>query len=126
MRLLLDTHIVLWALAGHVRLPSEAKRLIEVADVVYVSAASVWEVAIKQRLGKLEVRTADLLAGIDQAGFVELPVRAVHAARVAELELIHTDPFDRLLIAQAIVEPLRLLTVDASLQGYTDLVTLVA
>ncbi len=126
MRLLLDTPIVLWALAGHVRLPSEAKRLIKAADAVYVSAASVWEVAIKQRLGKIEVSPTDLLAGIEEAGFVELPVRAVHAARVAELELIHTDPFDRLLVAQALAEPLRLLTVDATLGQYTDLVTVVS
>lgn len=126
MRLLLDTHIVLWALAGHVRLPSEAKRLMKAAEAVYVSAASIWEVAIKQRLGKLKVAPADLLAGIDEAGFLELPVRAVHAARVADLALIHTDPFDRLLVAQAISEPLRLVTSDAALQQYTDLVTVVA
>lgn len=125
MRLLLDTHLVLWALAGHPRLPSGAKRLIKAADAVYVSAVSVWEVAIKQRLGKLEVGLADLLAGIDEAGFLELPVRAAHAARVAELELIHTDPFDRLLVAQAMAEPLRLLTADELLGQYTDLVTVV-
>ncbi len=126
MRLLLDTHIVLWALAGHARLPGEAKRLIKGADAVYVSAASVWEVAIKQRLGKIRVSPSDLLAGIEEAGFIELPVRSVHAARVAELELIHTDPFDRLLVAQAMVEPLQLLTVDAMLGQYTDLVTVIS
>ena len=126
MRLLLDTHIVLWALAGHRRLSADAKRLISSADAVYVSAASVWEIAIKQRLGKVEVVPAELLAGIDAAGFLELPVRAVHAARVAELELLHADPFDRLLVAQAIAEPLTLLTADAKLQRYTDLVTVVS
>jgi PIN domain nuclease of toxin-antitoxin system len=125
MRLLLDTHIFLWAAAGSPRLKPEARRLIEAADEVYVSAASVWEVAIKARLGKIRANPEEVAAAIDASGFRELSVRASHAAGVANLELLHSDPFDRLLIAQALAEPLRLLTADAALARYSNVVTLV-
>lgn len=124
MRLLLDTHIFLWAVAGSPLLKSPTRRVIEAADEVYVSAASLWEVAIKVRLGKLDVDPQALLAAIEPSGFQELPVRAVHAVGVAQLAPHHNDPFDRLLIAQAIAEPLRLLTVDAMLAKYSDVVLL--
>ena len=87
-----------------------------------MSAASIWEVAIKVRLGKLEADPYALAAAIEPSGFIELPVRAVHAAGVAALALHHHDPFDRLLLAQALAEPLRLLTADAVLSQYSDLV----
>jgi PIN domain nuclease of toxin-antitoxin system len=125
MRLLLDTHIFLWAVAGSPQLKPAARRLIESADEVYVSAASIWEVAIKARLGKIEVDPKDLAEAIAASGFVELPVTAAHAAGVAHLDLHHNDPFDRLLVAQALAEPLRLLTVDAVLAKYSDIVLLV-
>ena len=125
MRLLLDTHVFLWAVAGSPLLKPAARRNIQAADEVYVSAASIWEVAIKARLGKIDVDPAELAAAIDTSGFVELPVRAAHAAAVAGLAFHHHDPFDRLLIAQAMVEPLRLLTADAALAPYSDLVTLI-
>lgn len=101
------------------------RRLIESADQVCVSAASLWEVAIKARLGKIEADVDELVAAIDQSGFVELPVRAAHVAAVARLAMHHNDPFDRLLVAQAIAEPLRLVTADAVLVQYSDLVMLV-
>ena len=124
MRLLLDTHIFLWAVAGSTLLKPTARRLIESADEVYVSAASIWEVAIKARLGKIEADPAELAAAIAASGFLELPVSAAHAAGVAQLALHHNDPFDRLLIAQALAEPLKLLTADAVLAQYSDVVVL--
>lgn len=125
MRLLLDTHIFLWAVAGNPLLKPVARRLIESADEVFVSAASLWEIAIKARLGKIEADVDELAAAIIESGFIELPVRAVHAAGVSRLEMHHNDPFDRLLVAQAVAEPLKLLTADAVLAQYTELVVLV-
>jgi PIN domain nuclease of toxin-antitoxin system len=125
MRLLLDTHIFLWAVAGSPLLKPAARRLIESADEVYVSAASIWEVAIKARLGKIEADPRELTAAIEASGFLELPVSAAHAAGVAKLDLHHNDPFDRLLIAQALAEPLKLVTVDEVLAKYSDIVVLV-
>lgn len=125
MRLLLDTHVFLWVVAAAPRLKPATRQLIEGADAVYVSAASIWEVAIKVRLGKLQADPDDLADAIDRSGFVELPVRAAHAAGVATLAPHHNDPFDRLLIAQALAEPLRLVTADQALARYTDVVMLV-
>jgi len=125
MRLLLDTRVFLWAVAGSRRLKPAARRIIESADQVYVSAASIWEVAIKAQLGKIEADADQLVAAIDASGFAELPVRAAHAAGVAGLALHHNDPFDRLLLAQAITEPLKFLTADAVLAQYSDIVVLV-
>ena len=124
MRLLLDTHILLWAVTGSRSLKPKSRRLMEQADQVYVSAASIWEIAVKTRLGRIDADANELVAAIEASGFVELPVRGVHAAGVARLPLLHTDPFDRLLIAQALAEPLRLLTADAVLSQYSDLIVL--
>jgi len=124
MRLLLDTHVFLWAIGGSRSLKAAARRVMEEADQVYVSAASIWEIAIKRRLGKIEANTSDLVKAIEASGFLELPVRGMHAAGVAALPLHHTDPFDRLLIAQAVAEPLKLLTVDKVLAKYSDLVVI--
>lgn len=125
MRLLLDTHVFLWAVAGSPRLKAPARRLIESADAVHVSAASIWEIAIKARLGKIDADPAQLAACIEPSGFRPLPVSTVHAAGVAALEYHHADPFDRLLLAQALAEPLRLLTADAALAAYSDIVMLI-
>ena len=125
MRFLLDTHIFLWAVAGSPLLKPAVRRAITSADQVFVSAASIWEVAIKARLGKIEADPDELVAAIETSGFMELPVRAAHAAGVARLALHHSDPFDRLLVAQAIAEPLKLLTADAVLAKYSDIVVLV-
>jgi PIN domain nuclease of toxin-antitoxin system len=125
MRLLLDTHIFLWAVQGNASLKPRVRRMIEAAEQVYVSAASIWEIAVKSRLGKIEASALNLVEAIEESGFLELPVRALHAAGVAELPLHHTDPFDRLLVSQAMAEPLRLLTVDSVLRQYGDLVMLV-
>lgn len=125
MRLLLDTHIYLWVVSGSPRLTTSARRAIESAEQVCVSAASIWEIAIKARLGKIEADQDELVTAIELSGFEELPVRAAHAAASARLPMHHNDPFDRLLVAQAITEPLRLITADAVLASYGELVLLV-
>ena len=111
--------------SGSTLLKAPARRLIESADEVYVSAASIWEIAIKARLGRIDADPHELAAAIEPSGFLELPVRAAHAAGVRQLALHHRDPFDHLLIAQALSEPLRLLTADALLTQYSDLVLVV-
>lgn len=121
MRLLLDTQVYLWFLADSTRLSGKGRALIADADAVAVSAASIWEATIKSALGKLTVATADLVTGIDACGFDELPVSAHHAARVGSLPPHHRDPFDRLLVAQAMHESLHLLTADDMLRRYTEL-----
>ncbi len=123
MRLLVDTHLLLWAAASSSRLPRGARALIEdSANEVYYSAASIWEIAIKSALRRKDFRVdvPALLTALPQMGFVELPVTGAHAARVAQLANIHRDPFDRLLVAQSVAEPLKLLTNDALLARYGD------
>ncbi len=122
MKLLLDTQIYLWVLDDSPRLSQRAREIILTADQVLVSAATIWEAAIKNALGKLRVDLALLVAEIARSGFIELPILARHAAAVSALPMHHKDPFDRLLIAQALTEPARLLTADSMLQSYSELV----
>ena len=124
MRLLLDTHVFLWAVTGSRELKPTARAYLSAADAVYVSAASIWEIAIKSRLGKIEGDPEALAELIEPSGFIELAVSARHAAAVARLPLHHSDPFDRLLLAQAFTEPLRLVTVDRTLTAYGGAVEL--
>jgi PIN domain nuclease of toxin-antitoxin system len=125
VRLLLDTQVYLWYLADSRKLSAKARSEITSAEVVFVSAASIWEATVKVAIGKLDVAPDDLVAGIGASGFAELPVSARHAARVATLPHHHRDPFDRLLVAQALNEPLHLLTADALLRRYSELVVTV-
>jgi PIN domain nuclease of toxin-antitoxin system len=128
MRLLLDTHVLLWALSEPNRLDRETTDLLEdPANEVMFSAASIWEIAIKVRLGRADfpVRPDAIAEGARVSGFTELPVRSAVAARVADLQLHHRDPFDRLLVAQAIAEPARLYTADAMLAPYSELVVVI-
>ena len=125
MRLLLDTQVFLWSVTDDRKLTKAARKLILDADDVFVSSASIWEASIKAGLGKLDVDVNQLVSEIEASGFSELPVRAVHAAMVRDLPDIHRDPFDRLLVAQALSEPLRLVTSDGHLSRYTDLVVTV-
>ena len=121
MRLLLDTHLLLWAAAQSERLPRAARELLQDnSNDVYYSAASIWEIAIKSSLRRKDFRLDinQLLGTLPEMGLIELPVTAGHAAHVTELPLIHRDPFDRLLIAQSIAEPLTLLTNDSVLDRY--------
>lgn len=122
MRLLLDTHALLWLMNDDPRLNSRARGLIDSASEVYVSSASVWEIAIKARIGKIEEDPEEVVERIEQAGLRELPVSARHAVAAGKLPLLHRDPFDRLLVAQAITEPMRLLTADAQLAAYSELI----
>ncbi|MHB1506031.1 MAG: type II toxin-antitoxin system VapC family toxin [Sulfobacillus sp.] len=125
MRWLLDTHVYLWYLADSAQLSAKARRLIAGGDEVFVSAASIWEAAIKVASGKLEVDLTAMVEGIAVSGFIELPVLARHAAAVSTLPPHHRDPFDRLLVAQALQEPLRLLTCDPMLASYQAAVELI-
>ncbi len=125
MHLLLDTHLFLWWLKDDRALSLKARTLIKNADEVYISSASIWEAAIKVNLGKLDVDIHVLVNSIETEGFLELPITAAHAAAVSELADYHRDPFDRILIAQALCEPLRFLTADKQLKRYSELVQLV-
>jgi PIN domain nuclease of toxin-antitoxin system len=122
MRLLLDTHIFYWSVYNRRRLPERAHKTILAAEAVFVSAVTIWEMAIKVRLGKMKGDPARLAEYIAQSGFTELPIWSRHAKLVATLPMHHTDPFDRLLVAQAMSEPLHLLTSDVKLKPYGDLV----
>lgn len=125
MHLLLDTHVYLWWVDDHPKLSNVARDVIVAASEVYVSSASIWEAAIKSRIGKLDVDINRLVAEIGNLGFRELPVTAKHAAMVVRLPDIHRDPFDRILIAQALCGPLRFLTADAILRDYSELVEVI-
>jgi PIN domain nuclease of toxin-antitoxin system len=117
MNVLLDTHAVLWWHEGDRRLGRTARRAIESAETVWVSAACGWEVAIKMALGKLRVEAT--VADIVRSNhFTELPVALAHCERFALLELRHRDPFDRMLVAQAMVEGATLVTRDSALGAY--------
>lgn len=118
MRLLLDTNVLLWTLAGHARVKHLRARIEADDNDVYVSAASFWEVAIKAGIGKLDVDIRELRRASQRSGFFELPVIGTHTEQLGNLPAIHKDPFDRMLVAQAQAEPLRLLTSDGLLAGY--------
>ena len=125
MRVLLDTHVLLWALIAPKRLGKEARAAIESPDNdVLFSAASIWEIAIKSALKRTDFHVAPdaIVAAAIESGFTELPVRSAAAIQVAKLPPHHRDPFDRLLIAQAITEPATLFTVDSQLNVYSELV----
>lgn len=121
MKLLLDTHLLLWAAGEPDRLPIAARELMEDADnELLFSAASVWEVAIKRGLNRADFRAdARLLRrGLLDNGYVELPIASEHAVAIDSLPSIHRDPFDRILVAQATVEGITLLTVDPQVAQY--------
>jgi len=125
MRVLLDTHILLWCLADDPKLSNQARRLIENATEVYISAASYWELAIKIGLGKLEVDLLEIRQAAEQSGFIDVPITSEHAIAILGLANHHKDPFDRLIVATAITEPMRLITADKLVAQYTELATLV-
>jgi PIN domain nuclease of toxin-antitoxin system len=124
MRVLLDTHILLWALSDDPKLSARARKLIENAAEIYVSAATFWELAIKIGLGKLNVNLEEIREYCLESGYVELPITSEHAIAVKDLEAHHRDPFDRLIIATAIIEPMKLLTADPIVAKYTSLAVL--
>jgi len=128
MRLLLDTHIALWAVSDDPRLPPKARELIAAPrNLIWVSAVSIWEIAIKHGLGRGEMPVSGLeaLEYFRLSGYRLLPVSPEHAAAIEMLPAYHQDPFDRLLVAQSMSEPLRLLTHDTTVARYSDTVILV-
>jgi PIN domain nuclease of toxin-antitoxin system len=125
MRILLDTHILLWALIDPAKLNTDVRVTLEDPEhEVLFSAASVWEMSIKYALGRADfnVPLATIVEAALASGFVELPVRSAAALKVASLPHLHRDPFDRLLVAQAMTEPAALYTADTQLVAYSELV----
>ena len=126
MNLLLDTHVALWAITDSPRFSTRARELILTARaMVWISAATIWEIAIKHSLGRgdMPISGDEAIRHFRAAGYDFLPVEPEHAAAIETLPLHHQDPFDRLLAAQAQVEPMRLLTHDPLLSRYGDFVT---
>ena len=125
MNLLLDTHVALWAITDSPRLTPKARDLIaNPANTVWVSVASLWEITIKHSLGRgdMPISGAQAKAWFEQSGYQLLNIEAPHVSGVGELPALHNDPFDRLLVAQALAEPLRLITHDAQVARYSDTV----
>jgi len=122
MMLLLDTQMVMWAALDARKLPAAARQRIANASAVYVSAVSLWEIGMKVSTGKLKLSMADLEAKLVAASAVPLALTWAHAVRAYDVAPFHRDPFDRLLLAQAVTEPLHLLTTDESLKDYSSLV----
>jgi PIN domain nuclease of toxin-antitoxin system len=115
--LLLDTNVLLWWLADSPRLKTEARQLIRSSPAVFVSAATTWEIAIKRALGKLQA-PANLEDALEENDFAPLPITVAHSIAAAELPRYHDDPFDRMLVAQARLEVLTLITSDQRLADY--------
>ncbi|NMG73795.1 type II toxin-antitoxin system VapC family toxin [Aromatoleum diolicum] len=123
MNLLLDTHVALWAITDSPKLPQKARDVIaSPKTTVWVSAASVWEIAIKHALGRgdMPVSSQDAVRYFQESGYRILPIEAEHAVAVEDLSAHHQDPFDRMLVAQALVEPMRLMTHDPLVALYND------
>jgi PIN domain nuclease of toxin-antitoxin system len=120
MRVLLDTHALLWWLADEPALGEKARiQIAEPDNVILVSAASLWEIAIKQGLGKVEADIAEIEKAIAVQGMVRLGIDADHLLELVSLPPLHRDPFDRMLIAQARAEDIPLMTADAHIAGYS-------
>lgn len=124
MNLLLDTHVAVWAIRASSLIPPQVRALIgDAENEIYVSAVTVWEIAIKRALGRPGAPpfgAEDAIGLFTQAGYNVLDVKANHAAAVEKLPLLHGDPFDRLLVCQALSEPMRLITRDTRLAAYSD------
>lgn len=123
MNLLLDTHVALWAITDSPKLPPKARELIASPKTnVWISTASIWEIAIKYSLGRgdMPISGRDALRYFRESGYRQLPIEVEHAIAVEDLPAHHNDPFDRILIAQALVEPMRLMTRDALIALYSD------
>lgn len=119
MNLLLDTHVLLWALDDDPALSTAARAaIIDGSNLVFVSAATAWEIAIKRALGKLRVPAGDYMEELRRHRFTPLDITSEHALAVETLPPYHADPFDRMLVAQALVEKLTLVTGDGRIQAY--------
>jgi PIN domain nuclease of toxin-antitoxin system len=118
MRLLLDTHFLIWGSTSNPRLSATIRQRIIDCEAAYFSAISIAEISIKSQLGKLDVTATQVIEAARNAGFIELPLTSAHATELATLPAHHTDPFDRMLIAQARVERITLITADRALSAY--------
>lgn len=126
MKILLDTHVLLWWLAGDRRLPAKAKQVIENPhNNIVVSSVNIWEIVVKHALGRIAIELPELEVAITDSGFLPLDITAKHAIEVGNLPMYHRDPFDRMLIAQCIVERAHLLTHDSALSEYGKVAMLV-
>jgi PIN domain nuclease of toxin-antitoxin system len=130
VNLLLDTHIAIWFVTGSERLSTQGFDLVtNTKNTIFVSAVTIWEIAIKsaqpKKKGAFPFSSLEAIDYFQQAGFIMLDITPAHAAYVETLPLLHGDPFDRLLVAQALSEPMRLLTADAIVEGYSDTVIMV-
>lgn len=128
MKVLLDTHLLIWWEANHPRLPATVTQWVRnEAEMVFISRASLWEIAIKVSIGRLKMDIAKFSDNIEKHGFVWLDIKNEHLLAVASLPLFddHRDPFDRLLVAQSQTEPLVLLTADSKLARYGSTVRVV-
>jgi len=128
LNVLLDTHVALWAITDSPQLSPKAREiLLGARSHLWVSAASLWEIAIKHSLGRgaMPVSGEEALGYFRQAGYGILPIEPEHAVAVEQLASHHQDPFDRLLVAQALTEPMRLLTHDERVASYNDAIILV-
>jgi PIN domain nuclease of toxin-antitoxin system len=125
MNILLDTHIALWAINDDPKLPTKARKLIlQPRNSIYFSAATIWEISIKHRLAREDMPLSgaeayELFLG---SGYQELSITSDHATATENLPMHHSDPFDRILIAQAMVHPMHFLTHDSKLSTYGDFV----
>ncbi|HKQ67866.1 MAG TPA: type II toxin-antitoxin system VapC family toxin [Polyangiaceae bacterium] len=118
MSLLLDTHVLLWCLANPARIRREvSKRLVSPSEMVYVSTVSAWEIEVKRSLGKLEAPT-DFEEQLEAHRFVALPVHLRHVRALGTLPRLHADPFDRMLVAQALADDLVVVTSDEQVRAY--------
>jgi len=123
MNLLLDTHVALWAIADSPKLPVKTRALIESPkSTIWISAATLWEISIKHSLGRgdMPVSGQEAMGYFREAGYRFLPIEPEHVVAVEELPRHHADPFDRLLVAQALAEPMRLVTHDRTVARYSD------
>ncbi len=125
MRILLDTHVLLWTLADSPQIRKIRDLILSNETEVYISTASWWELAIKIGIGKIDVDLGVLRAAAAESGFIDLPVLGTHTQTLLTLPLLHRDPFDRMLIAQAVSEPMQLITNDNALSEYSKLVTMI-
>ena len=119
-KLLIDTHILIWFITEHPQLTNKSKTLIENSQSCFISVASLWEIGIKMSLGKLELRITldELVKIILESGFAIIPINQIHVIKNSELNFFHKDPFDRILIAQALIEDLEIITSDTTFLNY--------
>lgn len=120
MSYLLDTHVLLWFLFDKEQLSDEVSRIIENENKLYLSIASLWEIAIKQSIGKLSISKTILQIEeqCKKSDIIILPIQPIHCEKIKELDKIHNDPFDRIIISQAIIDGMTILTKDNNIQKY--------